>query len=189
MAQIVKPKARRKAKRKSSKPTTPAKMAYYAGPKGTITYKPKMGKTSAKNPVLRRLNAFEGTQPGVYVKHVYSGKSRVIRGTDSMTAVKLSSGQIGWINERGAFIQRDRLRELFHNIDQTSPASISDVSLLDMWDAMPESAKAKLADYMQDFDWDVFWEEIGSDDPERDLTKATDAYFELIEDIGKAMGW
>lgn len=168
-----------------------ATMAYYRAKNGGIIYKRKGGKTSVKDPVLRKLNAYRRANPEqtVHIKYVYSMKSRVMRSTDSVLAVKTSEGQKGWLTEGGKFISEDRFRELLHNVDQTSPAATSDVSLLDMWDSMSAQQKAELIDEMQDFDWDTFWEEIGSDDPEGDLRTATNAYYELIGTIGDLMGW
>ena len=168
-----------------------ATMAYYRNKKGGIVYKKKQGKTSVKDPVLRKLNAFRMNNPEqtVRVKFIYSAKSRVIRPTESLLAVKTDMGQKGWLTDSGKFISEDRFRELLHNVDQTSPAATTDVSLLDAWDSLNAQQKADLVDEMQDFDWDVFWEEIGSNDPDGDLRTATNAYYDLIRKIGNILGW
>lgn len=168
-----------------------AYMAYYRNKNGGIVYKKKQGRTSEKDPILRRLNTYYRNNPeqAVRVKYIYSEKSRVIRPTDSLLAVKTDTGLKGWLTESGKFISEDRFRELLHNVDQTSPAATTDVSLLDAWDSLTKSEKAELVDAMQDFDWDVFWEEIGSNDPDGDLRTATKAYYDLIETIGDILEW
>jgi len=126
---------------------------------------------------------------GTYVTYIYSSKSRVVRGTENLLAVRMSDGRKGWMTRDGRFISQDTMRELLYDVDQTLPASTSDISLMDAWDAMSPQQKADFADIMQDFDWDQFWEEIGSDDPARDLSAATSAYYDLIEIMGDVLGW
>ena len=125
----------------------------------------------------------------VPVTYLYSEKSRVVRGTANLVAVRLKDGSKGWLTREGKFIGQDTMRELLYDVDLTLPAATSDISLLDAWDAMSAQQKADFVDAMQDFDWDAFWEEIGSDDPARDLSAATNAYYDLIETIGDILGW
>ena len=123
------------------------------------------------------------------VKYIYSPKSRVIRGTQDLIPVRLKSGVKGWLASDGRFYSMDEFRELLHNIDQTSPAAASDISLLDAWDSLNAQQQVRLFETFRDFDWDAFWEEIGSDDPDRDLGKATDAYDRFVETVGELLGW
>ena len=136
--------------------------------------------------IINRYNLTHIAQP---VAYIYSSNSRVVRGTKSLMAVRLRDGTKGWLTLDGRFISQDDMRELLFDVDQTSPAAASDISLLDAWDSMSAQEKADLVDEMQDFDWDRFWEEIGSDDEDRDLGRATKAYLDLIDTIGGIMGW
>ena len=147
-------------------------------------------KAEALNLLTERFNLYmKYTGWKLPVAYIYSRKSRVIRGSESLIAVRLKDGSKGWLTAEGRFIGQDTMRELLYDVDQTLPASTSDISLMDAWDAMSPQQKADFADIMQDFDWDQFWEEIGSDDPARDLSAATNAYYDLIEIMGDVLGW
>lgn len=156
----------------------------FKGVRLTTEYALPLEPASAK--LVSRYNRHKHENP---VQFVYSKTSRVIRGTGNMLAVKLKSGRKGWITPDGRFIDRDEFRELLHNVDQSLPAQITDVSLLDAFDSMTPAEQAEFADKLKDFDWNQFWEEIGSDDPEGDLGTATDAYFRLIDIVAEVLGW
>lgn len=150
----------------------------------------KMSREEAFDLITERFNLYNKYNGWkAPVAYIYSRKSRVIRGTETLIAVKLRNGLKGWLTQAGKFISEEGFRELLHNVDQTSPAAASDISLLDAWDSLSPQQKADLVDEMQDFDWDTFWEEIGSDDPDGDLRTATNAYYDLIETIGDLLGW
>lgn len=170
---------------------TSAALAYYKSRSGGYTVQRKRGATSQKDPVARRLNLYHGANPGSgrYITHIYAQKSRVMRGTENLLAVKLNTGEKGWITAKGRFMSEQELRNVLHSVDCTSPASVADISLLDLYDSLTAQQKAEFAEKVQDFDWDAMFEEMYPKDGEAGPDAQMDAYFELLETIGDIKGW
>ena len=173
----------------TGKSLTSAGMAYYKARKG-YSYQPKRGRTSEKDPVARMLNSYAKRNVGSSaVKHIYSAKSRVIRGTEHLLAVKLENGAKGWITSEGKFLSEEQLRNVLHSVDSTSPASVMDVKLLDIYDSLTAQQKAEFAEKVRDFDWDAMFEEMYPKDGVAEADEQMDAYFELLETLGDIKGW
>lgn len=170
---------------------TTAALAYYKHRKGGYTLQRKRGATSQKDPVARRLNLYHIANPGSgrYITHIYAQKSRVMRGTENLLAVRLNTGEKGWVTDKGRFMSEQELRNVLHSVDCTSPASVADISLLDLYDSLTAQQKAEFADKVRDFDWDAMFEEMYPKDGEAEPDAQMDAYFELLETIGDIKGW
>lgn len=177
---------------KAVKPNSLAKAAvgYYMSKKG-MTVKKKTGRTSQKNVVARTLNRSTTSLPkGQYVKWVYARNSRVIQGTEKLLAVRLNTGEKGWINQiYGTWISEKSIRATLYSIDSTFAAGATETDLLSLYDSLSLGDKAKLAEALEDYDWDEFWELIGSDDEKQlDIDRSTTAYLMLVEYIGDVLG-
>ena len=169
---------------------TTAALAYYKNRKGGYTLQRKRGATSQKDPVARRLNLYAGKVPdGRWVTHIYAQRSRVMRGTENMLAVKLNTGEKGWVTDKGRFMSEADLRNVLHSVDCTSPASVMDISLLDIYDSLTAQQKAEFADRVRDFDWDQMFEEMYPKDGVAEADTQMDAYMELLETLGDIKGW
>ena len=170
---------------------TSAALAYYKSRHGGYTIQRKRGATSVKDPIARRLNLYHGANPGAgrYVTHIYAQRSRVMRGTENLLAVRLNTGEKGWIASDGRFLSEQELRNVLHSVDCTSPASVMDISLLDIYDSLTAQQKAEFADRVRDFDWDQMFEEMYPKDGEAGPDAQMDAYMELLETLGDAKGW
>lgn len=169
---------------------TQASLAYYRSKQGGYTVQPKRGKTSTKDPVAVALNRYANNNVGAStVTYIYSSKSRVLRSTSNMLAVKLQGGAKGWITERGKFISEDQLRNVLHSVDCTSPAAVVGVSLLDLYDSLTPQQKAEFSDKLRDFDWDQMFEEMYPKDGVVEADTQMDAYMELLETLGDLKGW
>ena len=138
--------------------------AYYRSKDGSIVYKRKQGPTSVKDPILRRLNAYHRANPeqSVHVKYVYGERSRVMRSTENILAVKTDEGLKGWLTDDGKFIGLDTFRATLANVDNTIVGDASGLSLLDAFDSMSPAFK---------------------------IDSATDRYFELVDLVGDLLGW
>ena len=166
-------------------------LAYYSTGDG-IRARAKTGKTSLKDPILRVLNMSTGNLPlGKFVKLIYSRNSKVVRGSENMLAVKLNTGEKGWLDTRyGTFVSEQNLRAVLYSIDSTFVAGLTDTNLLAEYDSLSPADKVKLAEGLEFFDWDEFWAEIGSDDESiLDIDRSTQAYMDLVELIGSILGW
>lgn len=169
---------------------TQASLAYYKSKKGGYTVQPKRGRTSAKDPVAVALNRYAKHNVGAStVAYIYSSKSRVLRSTSNMLAVRLQGGAKGWITESGTFVSADQLRNVLHSVDSTSPAAVAGVNLLDLYDSLTTQQKAEFADKVRDFDWDQMFEEMYPKDGVAEADTQMDAYLELLETIGDLKGW
>ena len=167
-----------------------ASLAYYRNKKGGYTLQPKRGRTSQKDPVAVALNRYAQKNVGASaVAYVYSSKSRVIRGTEHLLAVKLASGAKGWITSEGKFLSEEQLRNVLKSVDATSPASVMDVKLLDIYDSLTAQQKAEFAEKIRNFDWDKMFEEMYPKDGVAEADEQMDAYFELLETLGDIKGW
>ena len=167
-----------------------AALAYYRNKKGGYTLQPKRGRTSQKDPVAVALNRYAQKNVGASaVAYVYSSRSKVIRGTGNLLAVRLQGGAKGWITETGNFLSADQLRNVLHSVDCTSPASVMDISLLDIYDSLSPQQKAEFADKVRDFDWDGMFEEMYPKDGVAEADTQMDAYMELLETLGDIKGW
>ena len=167
-----------------------ASLAYYRNKKGGYTLQPKRGRTSQKDPVAVALNRYAQKNVGASaVAYVYSSRSKVVRGTENLLAVRLQGGAKGWITETGNFLSADQLRNVLHSVDSTSPASVMGISLLDIYDSLSAQEKAEFADKVRDFDWDQMFEEMYPKDGVAEADTQMDAYMELLETLGDIKGW
>lgn len=170
---------------------TSAALAYYKSRKGGYTLQRKRGATSQKDVVARRLNLYQQSNVGKgrYITHIYAQRSRVMRGTENLLAVRLNTGEKGWVTDKGRFMSEQELRNVLHSVDCTSPASVMDISLLDIYDSLTAQQKAEFADRVRDFDWDQMFEEMYPKDGEAGPDAQMDAYMELLETLGDIKGW
>lgn len=191
MSPVLQPSTARFVRKVRGTSLTQAGLAYYKSRQGGYTLQRKRGKTSVKDPIAVRLNRFLQSNPkmGQYISYVYSGKSRVIRGTESLLAVKLNSGAKGWITTEGRFISEEQLRNTLHSVDCTSPAAVVGVNLRDIYESLSPQKKAEFAEKVQDFDWDAMFEEMYPEDGEASADQQMDAYLELLETLGDVAGW
>lgn len=167
-----------------------ASLAYYKNRKGGYTLQRKRGNTSQKDPVAVALNRYAKSNIGAStVAYIYSSKSKVLRGTKNMLAVRLQGGAKGWITEKGKFVSADQLRNVLHSVDATSPAAVMDISLLDIYDSLSAQQKAEFADRVRDFDWDQMFEEMYPKDGVAEADTQMDAYMDLLETLGDIKGW
>lgn len=167
-----------------------AALAYYRSKKGGYVLKPKRGRTSTKDPVAVALNRYAKANVGASaVNMIYSPKSRVLRSTRNLLAVKLTGGAKGWITEKGMFMSEQRLRDVLKSVDATSPAAVVGVSLLDIYDSLSPQQKAEFADRVRDFDWDEMFKEMYPKDGVAEADTQMDAYLELLTTLGDLKGW
>lgn len=166
-----------------------AAFAYYRNRKGGYTLQRKRGNTSQKDPVARRLNLYAGKVPdGRWITHIYAQRSRVMRGTENMLAVKLNTGAKGWITDKGSFIAEDDVRKMLYSVDQTLAGISEGSALLDLYDSLSVAEKAKLAEALRDYDWDAFWKEMYPTKGARSVDNQYENYDELVEKIAQALG-
>lgn len=139
--------------------------------------------------IPRGVRRFLNSPKGVDIARVYAERSRVMRSTPELTAVRLAGGEKGWITSGGRFMGYEDLRNALHSVDSTSAGAIEGVKLLDMFDALSPARQAEFAQTMQDFDWDEFWKEMypGGSDPGIDTQM--DLYYDMIERLGDLHGW
>lgn len=136
---------------------------------------------------LVELNArFASQLKGAEIAHVYSARSRVMRSTPTMTAVKLRTGEQAWIGERG-MVNLSEMRDMLYCVDRTMMAAEFDISLLDIFDNTAPVEQMRFIEDLQGFDWTEFWEEAGSD--QDNLQDREDAYLGLLERLGVDSGW
>lgn len=139
------------------------------------------------------ISRFEGMSfNGRRVQSLYSQKSRVMRSTPEMRAVKLSDGSKGWISAEGRFIGLDDTRNILHSIDSTSSAAIFGVSLLDIFDSLTPLQQARFATRIRNYNWDQFWEDYYPPDGqngEYDVDLQMDLYSGILEALGDLAGW
>lgn len=163
-----------------------AAVRYVKNRKGGIEAKAGGRASRSKDPVVRRLNTTAtGTNlRGRRVSWIYSQNSRVMRGTDVMMAVRLNTGERGWITDSGDFLGEKDLRDVLHSVDCTTAAAVQGISLRDMYDSMTPAQRAEFAERVRDFDWDAFWSEMYPTEGNPDLDSQMDLYMELLELIG-----
>ena len=167
-----------------------ATFAYYKSKKGGYVLKPKRGRTSTKDPVAVALNRYAKANVGAStVSMVYASKSKVLRSTENLLAVKLKGGAKGWITEKGKFMSEEQLRNVLKSVDATSPAAVAGVSLQDIYDSLSPQKKAEFADRVRDFDWDQMFAEMYPKDGVAEADTQMDAYLELLTTLGDLKGW
>lgn len=167
-----------------------AAFAYYRNKKGGYVLRPKRGRTSAKDPVAVALNRYAKSNIGAStVSMVYAPKSKVLRSTGNLLAVKLKGGAKGWITEKGVFMSEQRLRDVLKSVDATSPAAVAGVNLLDIYDSLSPQQKAEFADRVRDFDWDEMFKEMYPKDGVAEADTQMDAYLGLLTTLGDLKGW
>lgn len=187
---MIQPSTARFVRKVKGTSLSQASLAYYKSRQG-YTLQRKRGKTSVRDPVAQRLNRFVQANPklGQYISYIYSAKSRVLRGTENLLAVKLNSGAKGWITTEGRFVSEEQLRNTLHSVDCTSPAAVVGVSLRDIYESLTTQQKAEFADKVRDFDWDAMFEEMYPEEGEASADQQMDAYLELLETLGDIAGW
>lgn len=168
-----------------------ASFAFYKSKKGGYTLRPKRGKTSAKDPVAVRLNKVLAETPAIgrHIGYVYSSKSRVIRGTENLLAVRLNSGVKGWVTPKGGFLSEQDAIYTLRSLDYTTVGFGSDLSLEQVYlDASPQQ-RARIAEILTDVDWDEFWKEYyPKDDGRPSYDRQADMYDEIVSRISKVVG-
>ena len=169
---------------------TSAALAYYKHRKGGYTLQRKRGATSQKDPVARRLNLYQQSSVGKgrYITHIYAQRSRVMRGTENMLAVKLNTGEKGWVTDKGSFIAEDDVRKMLYSVDQTLAGISEGSALLDLYDSLSVAEKAKVAEALRDYDWEAFWKEMYPTKGARNVDNQYENYDELVERIAQALG-
>ena len=169
---------------------TASALAYYKSRQGGYTLQRKRGTTSQKDPVARRLNLYQQATAGEgrYITHIYAQRSRVMRGTENLLAVKLNTGEKGWVNAKGRFIKADNVRYQLRSLDYTTVGYASDVSLEQVYDEATLTQKAEIAEILDDVDWDEFWKEYyPKDDGNADFDRQWEMYNEIVEKIRKVL--
>lgn len=169
---------------------TSAALAYYRNKKGGYTLQRKRGATSVKDPVARRLNLYHNANVGNgrYIMHIYAQRSRVLRGTENLLAVKLNTGEKGWVTVEGRFLGEDEIRKMLYSVDRTLAGMSEESALLGLYDSLSPTDKAKVVEALQDYDWDVFWKEMYPEKGHRNIDSQFDNYDELVETIAQALG-
>lgn len=119
------------------------------------------------------------------VGYVYASNSRVMKGSEGLLAVRLRSGEKGWLTKEGRFIGQDVIYRMLYSIDNTLVGAGSGVSLADLYAKMSPAQRVRFMDAIKDFDWEKFWEEdyeLGDDDYQIEV------YFGLLEIIESVVG-
>lgn len=167
-----------------------AALAYYKSRQGGYTLQRKRGTTSQKDPVARRLNLYQQSNVGGgrYITHIYAQRSRVLRGTENLLAVRLNTGEKGWVTAQGRFMGEDDIRKMLYSVDRTLAGMSEESALLGLYDSLSASEKAKVADALQDYDWEVFWKEMYTEKGVRNIDNQYANYDELVETIAQALG-
>lgn len=117
--------------------------------------------------------------------YIYSNKSRVMKGTENMLAVKLKDGTKGWLTNEGQFIGQDNEYKMLYSLDRTLVGAGSGVSLSELYLKMTPSQRAKFVDEIKEFDWERFWNEdykSGDDDYQIEV------FFGILEIIEEITG-
>lgn len=169
---------------------TSAALAYYKSRSGGYTLQRKRGATSQKDPVARRLNLYQQSNVGKgrYITHIYAQRSRVMRGTENLLAVRLNTGEKGWVNAKGEFIKLDNVRYQLRSLDYTTVGYASDISLEQVYDEATLMQKAQIAEILDDVDWDEFWKEYyPKDDGRADFDRQYEMYEEIVEKIRQVL--
>lgn len=100
------------------------------------------------------------------VEYVYARKSRVIRGTDNLLAVRLKGGVKGWLTKDNRVITQNDMADLMHSLDGTIASSAFGFSFEEIWNRMSAQQRAELVDALKDMDWENFWkQEYNPEDP------------------------
>ena len=85
------------------------------------------------------------------VEYVYSRRSKVLRGTRELLAVRLKSGTKGWISQ-------DSMYQLMMGLDGTVASGMYGFSFAEVWEHMSAQQRAEFVELTQGVDWDAFWE-------------------------------
>ena len=92
------------------------------------------------------------------VEYVYSRRSKVLRGTRELLAVRLKSGTKGWISQDGRFVSQDSMYQLMMGLDGTVASGLYGFSFAEVWEHMSAQQRAEFVELTQGVDWDAFWE-------------------------------
>lgn len=118
----------------------------------------KMSREEAFDLITERFNLYNRYNGWkAPVAYIYSEKSRVIRGTRNLIAVKLRNGQKGWLDADGRFISQDSMYSMMLGLDGTVASGRYGFSFGETWAEMSAQQRADFTDRVKDVDWDVFW--------------------------------
>ena len=123
---------------------------------------------------------------GLQVAHFYAPKSKVIRSTQGMRAVKLTDGQKGWLTDTG-FVSEWDVKMMMRSLDHTTAGWGSPVSLEETWDQATPQQRARMAKVMNSVDWDEFWKEYYPKDGREDYDTQADMYDAIVDRLVKVL--
>ena len=155
-------------------------LAYYGG-----TEMQKVGKSVyRKHKAADPLNAIASRRLGVNVAHWYASGSKVMSSSNRASAVKLESGEKGWIiGDR--FRSEHTVQMTLRSLDHTVYAEDLDWSLEQTFlDATP-AGRREIMEMLEDVDWEEFWKNYYPQDDwyESDLTYPSDVFYSIADRI------
>lgn len=162
--------------------------AVYKTKEGGYAIKRKSGRTSSKDPIAAGLNRYYSAGGKRDVTYVYAAKSRSMKTTDTMLAVRFGKEK-GWINAAGRFVSQDKLRNTLYALDSTLVSAVKGVSLLEIYDSMTPAQKVEFAEKTADVDWDSFWDEMYPEEGVAPFDIQLSKYSELLYELGVSSGW
>lgn len=162
--------------------------AVYKTKDGGYVTKRKSGRTSQKDPVAAALNRYYSAGGKKAITWIYSAKSRVIRRTDTMLAVRAGKEK-GWIDSEGRFLSEKKLRDSLYAIDSTLVSAVKGISLLSIYDSMTPAQRAEFAEKTRNIDWDAFWDEMYTEEGAAPFDRQLQLYTDLIYELGVSAGW
>lgn len=120
-----------------------------------------------------------------YVTYIYSSKSKVVRGTENLLAVKMNTGSKGWLTIDGRFISQDSVFNLMEGLDGTVASGRYNFSFTEVWDSMSAQQRAEFTDLVKDIDWDEFWKvKYDQNDPlSSGWVSAVDALVDALDSV------
>lgn len=145
----------------------------------------KVGKSVyRKHKAVDPLNAIVNRRLGVNVAHWYSSKSKVMSSSARASAVKLESGEKGWIIG-GRFMSEHRVQMTLRSLDHTVYAEDLDWSLEQTYLNATPSGKREIMEMLEDVDWEAFWKNYYPQDDgyESDLTYPSDVFYGIADRI------
>lgn len=161
-------------------------IAYYGG-----TEMQKVGKSVyKKHKAADPLGAIANRRLGVNIAHWYASGSKVMSSSARASAVKLESGDKGWVIG-GRFRSEHTVQMTLRSLDHTIYAEDLDWSLEQTFlDATP-SGRREMMEMLEDVDWEAFWKNYYPQDDgyDADLTYPSDVFYDIADKIeALAMG-
>lgn len=136
------------------------------------------------------LGAIANRRLGVNVAHWYASGSKVMSSSARSSAVKLESGEKGWVIG-GKFRSEHTVQMTLRSLDHTVYAEDLEWSLEQTFlDATP-SGRREIMEMLEDVDWEAFWKNYYPQDDgyESDLTYPSDVFYGIADKIeALAMG-